>query len=65
MKQFTRLQSSALQGADYDPDTSQLTISFRSGKSYTFENVPERVFTELQDAASPGAYFHQYIKDQY
>lgn len=57
--------SQALVSATYDPDTTRLDILFSSGRTYTFENVPQRVFEELRDAPSPGQYYHGYIKGAY
>jgi len=61
--------STALAHAEYDrdddADTGSLDITFSSGSSYTYDNVPERVFTELREASSPGSYFHRNIKNAY
>jgi lysyl-tRNA synthetase class 2 len=59
------LQSTALSGASYDPDTEQLEVTFASGGTYTFERVPQAVFEELRDSPSPGQFYHQQIKGQY
>lgn len=63
--------SSALRSASFEIDETSgadrgtLDIQFTSGRSYTYENVPQRVFEELRDAGSPGQYFHSSIKDRY
>ncbi|MDE2471891.1 MAG: KTSC domain-containing protein [Bradyrhizobium sp.] len=74
MRLSAQLQSTALAGADFvtEDDAADdaekvgaLTITFASGSSYTYENVPLKVFEELQAASSPGKYYHQNIKDAY
>jgi KTSC domain len=60
-----QFQSAALSFAEYDTDSEQLEITFTSGKSYTFERVPQNIFEALRDAGSPGSYFHQNIKGRY
>lgn len=64
-QQQISFQSEALASATYDDETERLEITFTSGRDYTFEGVPSRVFEELRDAASPGRYFHQNIKGAY
>lgn len=56
--------STALTSAQYDPDTQSLTITFKSGQSYTYPNVPRDVWEQLQTADSPGRFWRESIKDQ-
>lgn len=58
-------QSTALSRASYDPESQTLDITFTSGRSFTYESVPERVFEELRDAPSPGSFYHNNIRDRY
>lgn len=59
------LQSSSLSQAAYDPETERLDITFINGRTYTHEGVPQSVFDELEDAASPGSFYNQSIKGMY
>lgn len=59
------LQSSNLAGYDYDPETQALTITFRSGRTYSYGSVPQDVADGLGEASSPGQYFNRHIKDNY
>jgi hypothetical protein len=59
------LSSTALAGATYDTEMEELTITFVSGGSYTYNDVPEDIFEGLKNAGSPGRYWHAFIKDQY
>ena len=49
----------------YDPDTETMQIQFRSGQTYTFDDVPISIYMGLLNADSPGRYYHANIKDQY
>jgi KTSC domain len=57
--------SSAIDRAAYDTDTLELNVTFTSGQTYTFHNVPLEIFDGLESAPSPGRYYHQMIKGQY
>jgi hypothetical protein len=49
---------------DEDP-AGILDITFTSGRTFSFENVPRKVFEGLRDADSPGSFFHANIKGAY
>ena len=57
--------SSNLSSATYDPEVENLTITFQSGESYLYMNVPASVYRGLQNAGSAGSYFHRQIKSRY
>lgn len=57
-----KINSSAIQAIRYDRESSNLNITFTSGGSYDYPNVPEEVVLGLTTAESAGRYFHQYIK---
>jgi hypothetical protein len=57
--------SSMIASAGYDPDTRVMEIEFRSGKTYTFSEVPPHVYENLLASDSPGRYFNQSIKNNY
>lgn len=59
------LASSNLRSYDYDEDTQTLTITFLSGRSYRYLDVPPGVVEGLASAGSPGRYFNAAIKDQF
>ena len=61
----TTLSSSAITAATYDDDTGTLELTFTSGRSYTYQGVPQQVYDELCAAASAGTYFSQNIKGVY
>ena len=57
------LSSSWLNAMAYEPDTQTLRIRFKDGYVATYGSVPQTIADELENAPSPGAYFHQNIKD--
>lgn len=63
------LQSTALARASYqlddEADVGTLDVTFTSGRTYTHENVPQKVFEGLRDAQSPGSYYNNEIKGVY
>ncbi len=42
-----------------------MTITFKEGRSWQYENVPNTVYLALQHATSPGSYFYRQIKGRY
>ena len=58
-------ESTALSRATYERSTGTLNITFKGGREYTYEDVPLSVYEGLIDASSAGAYFNQFIRDQY
>lgn len=59
------LKSSNLASADYEPDTMELVVTFRSGASYAYSGVDQIVYDDLLAANSPGSYFAKWIKGRY
>ena len=59
----TKVESSSMKSVGYEAGT--LEIEFAKGVVYQYPGVPEKVYKELRDAASPGSFFHQNIKQQY
>jgi len=56
------LNSSVLSSASYDDETKTLELTFSSGRSYTYSQVPPEVFENLVSAPSHGRYFNDFIK---
>ncbi len=57
------LDSSAIEAAVWDD--GELMITFQDGRRHSYSGVPQRVFEELIDAGSVGAYFNAYVRDRY
>ena len=56
------LNSSVLSSASYDDETRTLELTYSSGRSYTYSQVPPEVFENLASAPSAGKYFNDFIK---
>lgn len=65
MERMEFANSSVLSGASYDQATGILTVSFKSGRSYDFYNVPVDVWNGFREAESKGRYFTRNIKGKY
>lgn len=63
--EMTPVSSSNIAAVGYDEDSQTLQIEFHNGTNYQYFDVPERIFTELRDAASVGAYLASNIKGVY
>ncbi|MBV9549903.1 MAG: KTSC domain-containing protein [Alphaproteobacteria bacterium] len=58
------LQSSALKSVFYDEAHHALRATFReSGRTYVYEDVPQKLYDALLFANSVGAFFNRHIRD--
>jgi hypothetical protein len=64
-KTMTDLRSSNLGSAEYEPETQEMIITFKSGSSYAYSGVDQVTFDDLLTASSPGVYFNKWIKGRY
>ena len=60
-----RVESSMIRRIEYEEPTRELDITFTSGKTYTYVDVPKSVYQRFVRAPSKGQFFNDYIKDQY
>ena len=49
----------------YNPDTKVLSITFVTGKTYDYSDVPERVVDQAMSAESIGSFVNNNIKGEY
>ena len=59
---MTPITSSMLQGAHYDPATRALTVEFKGGTRYRYDDVTAEKAEALVSNQSPGSYFGSRIK---
>ena len=59
------MPSAVIGKMDYDPETHTLLISYVSGQSYLYKEVPETVYKELRASRVKGRYLRFFIKDKY
>lgn len=57
------LASSNIASVGYDKEKRILEVEFQHGAIYQYFDVPEKVYTELINAPSHGAYFFNEVKD--
>ena len=57
--------SSHLQSVGYDNRSGILTVEFKDGEIYQYENVPEGVMLDFITAKSQGRFFQQSIANQF
>jgi hypothetical protein len=62
---FQRVQSSMMTSVRYHHDARELDITFTSGKTCRYLNVPPKVYFDLLDAGSKGEFFNDNIKDEF
>ena len=63
--EHTAVQSQDLAIVGYDTKTSILEVAFRSGRVYRYAAVSEKIYQELLNAPSLGAYFDKNIKRKF
>jgi hypothetical protein len=59
----SELESSFLSRADYNQLDKSLTVSFKNGSKFSYQDVPQSVYEELSVAEKPSGYFNSKIKD--
>jgi hypothetical protein len=59
------VHSSMMTFVKYDDDACELDITFTSGKTYRYLDVPLEIYDGLLDAESKGEFFNNNIKDSF
>jgi HTH-type transcriptional regulator/antitoxin HigA len=57
--------SSAVAAVDYKRSKRQLFVTFASGKTHVYHDVPSEVYEQFVAAGSKGRFFNTQIRDQY
>lgn len=57
------VESSDLLSVGYESNI--LYVSFRSGSTYCYYDVPENIYHDLLSASSKGKYFHAHIRTSF
>lgn len=60
-----KVDSSTILKYDYHAEAKELTITFKSGRTYLYKNVPVEVKDNFIESDSKGSFFHNNIKDHY
>ena len=59
------VDSSMMTWVEYSKTAQELDITFGSGKTYTYFDVPPQVYTALMASGSKGTYFREHIDGAY
>lgn len=59
------VKSSNLTKAVYDTENKELSINFKNGSIYMYNNVPWEIFTRFRMSESQGKFFSSEIKNNY
>ncbi len=62
---FQPVQSSMMTSIRYKHDARELDITFTSGKTYRYLEVPVEIYKGLLNAESKGDFFSDNIKDEF
>jgi len=65
VRNYEKVDSSAVDAIAYDPDTRQLDIWYKGGERYRYSGVPLQVHEQLRTAPSIGAFVNALIKPLY
>jgi KTSC domain-containing protein len=57
--------SSAVLSATYDPVQQTLNITYASGRTYPYPNVPPDIWQAFKDAPSAGTFVADYIRGRF
>jgi len=63
MKTLTKVDSSMVYAIGYNSPKKELEVVFNTGKIWIYQDVPQKVYTELLKAPSVGSYMLNNIID--
>ena len=64
-KQTNEFDSSMIKGSNYNAATKEMTVTFRNGVAYIYEEVEMEDYMEFTRAASQGKALNELIKPNY
>jgi len=59
------MPSTAIRDIRYNAEREQMQVTFVSGRTYVYLNVPESVYSAFTTSGSKGAVFNRFIRDRY
>lgn len=62
---FAPIESSMFEGQHYEPTSRVLTVKFKNGSIYQYEDVPADKHDAFVGNASPVSYFNSRIKNNF
>ena len=58
-------ESSNMTSFSYDGKSKVMQVTFKSGQTYTYRDVPPHLFSGMKSAPSRGSYFAKHIKGKF
>lgn len=65
MPEMIYVDSSNIEAVGYDPETLELHVQFRNGRTYVYYSVEDWTYQELLNAESKGTFLNTRIKPNY
>ncbi len=62
---YAGMPSTVIRAFHYHAAQRRLEILFRTGRRYSYDNVPPDTFEAMKAAFSKGAFFNAHIRDKY
>jgi len=59
------VESSAILRIHYQAKERELLVTFVSGKTYVYENVPQSLYDAFMAAPSYGRFFNEHVRDRF
>lgn len=59
------MPSAVVRSYEYCASRRQLRVTFQSGRSYVYKNVPAETYNAMKNAFSKGEFFNANIRDHY
>jgi len=59
------MPSTVIRSIGYYPAREQLFVTFVSGKTYVYDDVPHSVHEAFRRSRSRGIFFNRFIRDRY
>ena len=59
------VDSSMIDAVGYDPETRQMAVQFKGGKTYTYHDVDQSAHEAFVASDSIGKHFHQNVASAY
>jgi lysyl-tRNA synthetase class 2 len=57
--------STVIRSFTYNAARRELDVVFRSGRHYTYEDVPEETFLDMKSAFAKGEFFNAHIRNRF
>lgn len=59
------VKSSNVRAVEYNDDARELTVSFKTGATYLYSEVPRSIYDAMLSAESVGGYFAAHVRGKF